>query len=104
MDPGGGEDDMQSRRRTGSALAVAALAVLLTGCSPVPEGVSGLSVDEQGRLVGLVRTCDTQVVAVRLERYVAGTGPDEVLVRRPWSPSRPHGWCWTRPSVSRRGA
>ncbi len=81
MDPGGGEDDMQSRRRTGSALAVAALAVLLTGCSPVPEGVSGLSVDEQGRLVGLVRTCDTQVVAVRLERYVAGTGPDEVLVR-----------------------
>lgn len=63
------------------ALAVAASAMLLSGCSPVPQGVSGLTVDEQGRLVGLVKTCDTQVVAVRLAQHVEGTGQDEVLVR-----------------------
>lgn len=76
---------MDMRRKTG-LLVVGAAGMLLSGCSAVPEGVSGLTVDEQGRLIGVVRTCDTTVVAVdvlRVERArFNGTAVPEESVAR----------------------
>jgi hypothetical protein len=58
--------------------------MLLSGCSAVPEGVSGLTVDDQGRVIGAVRTCDTKMVGVEVLRVVRGQRP----VSRP---ARPRG-------------
>jgi hypothetical protein len=64
---------------TRTLLVGAGCAVLvssLTACSPVPEAWLAVTV-EDGAVVVLVRTCDTEVVAVEVER--TGDGPSTTI-------------------------
>lgn len=81
----------QVRPRRGTLLkacvAAAATAILLSGCTPNIDGITGITRDEQGQLIGLWQGCKEKQTAAALTQDAFTAGAVHVGQWVPRSPS-----------------
>ncbi|WP_330455754.1 hypothetical protein OIB37_02050 [Streptomyces sp. NBC_00820] len=75
-----------ARRLAGAAVAGAALASA-SGCTVPVDAVSGISVTEDGRLLGVIAVCGHRIDGATL--YVDGRDPDDTPTVGDWVADRP---------------
>lgn len=76
-------------RRFGSAFAIGVALAATSGCTVPVDAVAGISVTDDGHLLGIMMVCGHHIDGATL--YVDSSDADKEVTVGSWTADRPHG-------------